>query len=151
MNTENQLCSSKMPYKNLFSISNFLKKLITNLGIGLQKWRCAFFYLRFPSSKHNKWMIRMAGLGPSLQKPESLAECLELACSPAAHTSKPTEAAPGFQSLLRKRHISDVKTTPLLGRDLRKIYKYLRGNLFLVSLDNRILEKSMWAREQGRG
>ena len=42
-------------------------------------------------------MIRMAGLGPSLQKPESLAECLELACSPAAHTSKPTEAAPGFQ------------------------------------------------------
>ena len=39
----------------------------------------------------------MEGLGPSLQKPESPAECLELACSPAAHAGKPKEAALGFQ------------------------------------------------------
>ena len=58
----------------------------------------------------------MMGLGPSLQKPETLAECLELAYSPAAYPANQQKQHLVFKRPTQKMAISDVKTTPLLGR-----------------------------------
>ena len=59
----------------------------------------------------------MEGLGPSLQKPESPTECLELACSPAAHTGKRTAAAPGPQEPHSENgHLRHENHTPV-GKD----------------------------------
>ena len=57
-----------------------------------------------------------------------------------------------LKSPTQKTAISDMKTTPLLGKmRLKKNMQIPKRNLFLIPLDNRILEKSMWPCDQGRG
>lgn len=139
-----------MPYKNLFSISNFLKKLITNLGIGLQKWRDVLSLPKgFPVAKHNKWMIRMAGLGPIPFRSQRAWLNAWAGLQPCSTHQQTNRSSTGFQEPYSENgHLRCENHTPV-GKETEKIYKYSR-EMFLVSLDNRDPEKSMstWARQR---